>query len=173
MRLLSSIVILTVCSMACAQAPARPAAASGAQKAFDLLKTLAGNWQGPVTTDNAAWSTDKPMSIKITVASHGNALLHEIDTGGPEVTVFYVENDRLMLVHYCDFGNRPLLVARPSPEGKTVEFDLVGYSGSNAIGHITQGVFTIVDPGRHYEDWTFLLPGDKPVHAHMDLKRVQ
>jgi hypothetical protein len=172
LRLVSSIVILTACSAAYAQAPAKPAATSDAQKAFDLMKTLAGNWQGPVTTDNAAWSTDKPMSIAMHVASHGNALVHEINTGGPEVTVFYVDNDRLTLVHYCDFGNRPLMVAGPSPDGKTVEFDLVSYSGSNAIGHVTQGVFTVVDAGHHFEDWTFMLPGDKPVHAHIDLKRV-
>jgi len=174
LRFVAPIGILAVCSLAYAQTPARTAAASEGQKAFDLMKTLAGNWQGPVTTDNAAWSTDKPLSISMRIASHGNALVHEIDTGGPEITVFYVENDRLTLVHYCDFGNRPLMVARPSTDGKTLEFDLVSYAGSNQIGHVSHGVFTILDANHHIEDWTFALPGDKPpVHAHFDLKRVQ
>jgi hypothetical protein len=168
-----AIVILAACAVASAQSPGKPVAISDAQKAFDLMKTLAGKWQGPVTTDSPAWSTDKPMSVSMRVASHGNALIHEIDTGGPEVTVFYVDSDRLTLVHYCDFGNRPHMVARPSSDGKTVEFDLVDYSGSNEIGHITHGVFTVVDASHHFEDWTFMLPGDKPVHAHIDLKRVQ
>jgi hypothetical protein len=107
------------------------------------------------------------------VASHGNALVHEIDTGTPEVTVFYVESDRLTLIHCCDYGNRPHMVARPSPDGRTVGFDLADYSGSNEIGHVSHGVFTIIDAGHHLEDWTFMLPGDKPVNAHIDLKRVQ
>jgi hypothetical protein len=168
-----AIVSLTACATAYAQSPAKPVAPSDAQKAFDLMKTLAGNWQGPVTTDNAAWSTDKPMSLSVRVASHGNALVHELNTGTPEVTVFYVDGDRLSLLHYCDYGNRPHMVARPSADGKTLEFDLIDYPGSNEIGHVSHGVFTFVDAGHHIEDWTFMLPGDKPVHAHMDFKRVQ
>jgi hypothetical protein len=168
-----SVVLLTACAVAYAQSPDKPVAISDAQRGFDLMKTLAGNWQGPITTDSPAWSTDKPMSVSIRVASHGNALIHELNTGTPEVTVFYVDSDRLTLIHYCDYGNRPHMVARPSSDGKTVEFDLVDYSGSNDIGHVSHGVFTIIDAGHHFEDWTFMLPGDKPVHAHIDLKRVQ
>jgi len=172
LRLVLSIVTLTAFALAYAQSPGKPVAVSDAQKAFDLMKTLAGNWQGPVTTDSPAWSTDKPMSLSMRVASHGNALVHELNTGTPEVTVFFVDSDRLTLIHYCDYGNRPHMVARPSSDGKTVEFDLVGFSGSNEIGHVTHGVFTIIDADHHFEDWTFMLPGDKPVHAHIDFKRV-
>ncbi len=172
-RLVLSAVILSVCAVAYAQSPGKPVAISDAQKAFDLMKTLAGNWQGPITTDSPAWSTDKPLSVSMRVASHGNALIHELNTGMPEVTVFYVESDRLTLIQYCDYGNRPHMVARPSSDGKVVEFDLVDYSGTNEIGHVSHGMFTIVDAAHHLEDWTFMLPGDKPVHAHIDLKRVQ
>jgi hypothetical protein len=165
-------VMLTAGAVAYAQSPSKPVAVSDAQKAFDLMKTLAGNWQGPITTDSPAWSTDRPMSLSMRVASHGNALVHELNTGTPEVTVFFVDSDHLTLIHYCDYGNRPHMVARPSPDGKTVEFDLVGFSGSNEIGHVSHAVFTIIDAGHHFEDWTFMLPGDKPVHAHIDFKRV-
>jgi hypothetical protein len=144
-----------------------------ARKNFDLMKTLAGTWQGPVTTDDPAMSTDKPMSLSIRVASHGNALIHELNTGGPEVTVFYVDSDRLTLIHYCDFGNRPHLVARPSADGRTVDFDLADAPGSNQVGHVSHAVFTMIDANHHIEDWTFMLANGKPVHAHMDFKRVQ
>jgi hypothetical protein len=154
--------------------PAAPSVApSDAHKDFDLMKTLAGTWQGPVATDNPAMSMDKPMSLSIRVASHGNALIHELNTGGPEVTVFYVDSDRLSLIHYCDFGNRPHLVAQPSADGRTVEFDLVGAPGSNQVGHVSHAVFTMIDANHHVEDWTFNLANGKPVHAHMDFKRVQ
>jgi len=34
-------------------------------------------------------------------------------------------------------------------------------------------VFTFVDANHHIEDWTFMLAGDKPVHAHFDLQRTK
>jgi phage tail protein X len=88
------------------------------------------------------------------------------------ITMFYLDSDRLTLVHYCDAGNRPRMVARSS-DGKTVEFDFVDVSGSTKYGHMQHAVFTVVDANHHIEDWTYLMPGDKPVHAHMDLQRVQ
>lgn len=168
-----AMLLFSACAVACAQSPAQPAASSDAGKAFDLLKTQAGNWQGTLTTDNPAWSTDKPLPLTIRIASHGNAVIHELNTGGPEVTVFYIENDHLALVHYCDFGNRPHMVARPSTDGKTIDFDLVDLPGSDQIGHVSHWVVTVIDANHHIEDWTFLPAGGKPVHAHADFKRVQ
>ncbi len=182
---LVSIVMLSVCTAALGQSSpkpiassdvqkssAKPVASSDAQMSFDLLKTLAGNWKGPITTDNPAWGTDQLMPLSIRVASHGNALIHELSTPGPELTVFYLDNDRLTLMHYCDFGNRPHLVARPSADGKTMEFDLVDAPGSNQVGHVSHAVFTMIDANHHTEDWTFTLADGKLVHAHLDFRRV-
>ena len=183
---LVSIVMLSVCAVAFGQSSDKPAASSDVQKpsekpvtssdvqrSFDLMKTLAGSWKGPITTDNPAWSTDQPMPLSIRVASHGNALIHELNTGGPEVTVFYLDSDRLTLLHYCDFGNRPHMVARPSADGKTVEFDLVDAPGSNQVGHVSHAVFTMMDANHHTEDWTLTLADGKLMHARADFKRVQ
>lgn len=173
LRRLVSIVLLGVCAVAHGQTTGIPVASSDAQKSFDLLKSLAGNWKGAITTDSAAMSTDQLMPLSIRVVSRGNALEHELSTPGPEVTVFYLDSDRLTLVHYCDFGNRPHMVARPSPDGKTVEFDLVDAPGSNAVGHVSHWVFTVIDANHHTEDAVFTLASGTLVHAHMDFKRVQ
>lgn len=162
-----------MCVVAYGQSSGNSSVTSDTQATFALMKTLAGTWQGSVTTDNPAWATDKPMPLTIRVASHGNALIHELNTGGPEVTVFYMENGHLALVHYCDFGNRPHMVARPLADGKVIEFDLQEYPGSDQIGHVIHGTFTIIDANHHVEDWVFLPAGNKPVHAHLDFKRVQ
>jgi hypothetical protein len=34
-------------------------------------------------------------------------------------------------------------------------------------------VFAIINADHHTEDWTFMLPGDKLLHAHFDLKRAK
>ena len=173
LRAAVSIFVLSVCALACGQSADKPVASSDAQRSFDLLETLSGSWKGAITTDNPAMSTDQPMPLSIRVASHGNALIHELSTPGPEVTVFHLDSDRLTLLHYCDFGNRPHRMARPTADGNTVEFDLVDAPGSNQVGHVSQWVFTIIDASHHIEDAVFTLANGTLVHAHMDFKRVQ
>jgi hypothetical protein len=162
---------------------ADPPALSDAQKSFEQLKTLAGTWTGPVTIDppHPGWG-DTPVQVTLRVTSRGNALVHEMrDPTVPDdptktdhpVTMLYLDGDHLTLVHYCDAGNRPRMVARQSADGKTTEFDFADLSGGNENGHMYHAAFTFIDANHHREDWTFLMPGDKPMHAHMDLQRTK
>ena len=160
---------------AAAQKSAAPK--SEAQKSFDKLKALAGNWEGPVTVQppTADMPNGKPIHVSLRVTSMGNLLMHEMtsaDRPDDPITTIYLDGDKLLLTHYCDAGNRPRMVAKTSPDGKTVEFDFVDISGNTKYGHMRRAVFTSIDEDHHTEDWTFMLPGDKPIQAHFDLKRV-
>jgi len=159
-------------------------APSEAEKSFTLLKTLAGTWQATVTTEPAVpeMGNGATAEVSLRVVSRGNSLVHEMYELGKAndparydhpITMLYVDADRLNLVHYCDAGNRPHMVARASADGKTVEFDFVDLSGGNEHGHMYHAVFTIIDANHHTEDWVYRMPGDKPLRAHMDLKRGQ
>jgi hypothetical protein len=181
LRFRLSIVLMLFTTVAFAQSDAQKSTGqSEAQKSFDKLKTLAGTWQGLVKADppQADWD-NKPMWISLRVTSRGNALVHEMkQPGTPDdpakddpITVLYREGNRLILTHYCDAGNRPRMAARTSSDGKTVEFDFLDVAGSTQYGHMHHAVFTIVDANHHTEDWTYMEPGDKPVHAHFDLQR--
>lgn len=162
---------------------ADPPAPSEAQKSFEQLKALAGTWTGPVIMDPPQPGMgNTPMQVTLRVTSRGNALVHEMrDATVPDdptkndhpVTMLYLDGDHLTLVHYCDAGNRPRMVARKSVDGKSTEFDFSDLSGGNEYGHMYQAVFTAIDADHHREDWTFMMPGDKPMHAHMDLQRVK
>jgi hypothetical protein len=106
----------------------------------------------------------------------GNALVHEMTGAGrPDdpITMLYLDGDRLLLTHYCDAGNRPRMVGKMSPDGKTVEFEFLDVAGSTQYGHMHHAVFTVIDANHHTEDWTYMMPGDKPVHAHFDLQRTK
>jgi hypothetical protein len=179
-RLFLTAALLSLTAFTFAQAPAPIAA----QKSFDELKTLSGTWQGPVTTNPpmSGMTNNDRVDISLRVASRGNALVHEMKgVGVPDdpakadhpVTMFYLDGDRLLLTHYCDAGNRPRMTARVSPDGKQVEFDFLDVSGSTQYGHMDHALFTIVDANHHTEDWTYMMPGDKPMHAHMDLQRTK
>src|SRR5688500_14169650 len=83
-----------------------------AKKAFNTLKTLTGSWQGTIMGTS--------INFTIRAASSGTAILHEGNTtgGGPpqhEITMFYLEGDRLLATHYCDGGSRPRLEGKMSP----------------------------------------------------------
>jgi len=187
-RFILSLSLMSLPTLAFAQSDMHKApdkfAPSEAQKSFDILKTLAGTWDGSVTTDPPVPEMGNGASGQLTmrVTSRGNAIVHEMhEAGKPDdptkydhpVTMLYLDGDRLTLVHYCDAGNRPRMVARTSPDGKRVEFDFVDLSGGNQYGHMYHAVFTIIDANHHTEEWTYLMPGDKPLRAHMDLKRTQ
>ena len=187
-RFVLAVVLISLPTVAFAQSDAHkapdPVAPSGAEKSFDRLKTLAGQWQGPAKMEppQPDMADQGNLHVSLRVTSRGNALVHEMFEPGKgddparydhPVTLLYLEGDRLLLTHYCDAGNRPRMVARTSPDGKTVEFDFLDLSGGNQYGHMYHAVFTFVDANHHLEDWTYMMPGDKSVHAHFDLERAK
>jgi len=153
-------------------------AQSDAQKSFDKLKTLAGSWEGHVTTVPPQADVEgKLVQVSLRATSMGNALMHEMTIAGrPDdpITMLYLDADRLLLTHYCDAGNRPRMVGKMSPDGKRVEFDFLDVAGNLQYGHMQHAVFTIIDGNHHTEDWTFMVPGgEPPVPAHFDLQRTK
>src|ERR1700689_3131073 len=103
LRLVLPIVLLSLSAVSFAQ--------SDAQKSFDQLKTLAGNWEGPVTVDPPIpeMQSDKPVHVTLRVTSRGNALVHEMQEAGQPldstkydhpVTMLYLDGDHLTLIHY-------------------------------------------------------------------------
>ena len=174
------VLLMSMSSLAFAQSTPHQsvdeAAPSDAQEAFDRLKTLAGSWVGQLTTFPQEPSVDGNFAqFSLRATSRGNALVHELSLSGlPDhpVTMFYLEGDRLFATHYCDAGNRPRMVGRVSPGGKTVEFEFLDLSGDNQYGHMHGVVFTFIDENHHTEDWTWMMPDDKTVRAHFDLQRT-
>jgi hypothetical protein len=167
-------VLLSLSAVAFAQTDLQK---SDAQKSFDKLKTVAGLWEGHVTTvPQQAEIEGKLIQVSLRVTSMGNALVHEATGAGrPDdpITMLYLDEDRLLLTHYCDAGNRPRMAGKMSTDGKTVEFDFLDVAGSSQYGHMHHAVFTVIDANHHTEDWTYMMPGDKPVRAHFDLQRTK
>lgn len=143
---------------------------------FDKMKALAGEWEGTVTTVPAEPSVQgKTARVNIRVTSRGNAVLHEMKIEGiPDnpITMFYLEQDRLRLTHYCDAGNRPRMEAKSAPDAKKLEFDFIDLSGGTEKGHMHNVSFAPADPDHHVEEWTYMAPsGNGHVLARFDLHR--
>jgi hypothetical protein len=175
-----SVIVMSISPLAFAQSDAsKLPAPSDAQKSFDTMKTFAGEWEGPVTVTEMPEMNNGKLHVSLRVTSRGNAVVHELQEANTPldsskydhpVTMLYVEGGQLNLIHYCDAGNRPHMVGKMSPDGKTVEFGLVDVSGGTEHGHMHHAIFTYIDANHHTEDWTYMM-GDKPVHAHFDLHK--
>ena len=180
-RIALTLILLSFSAAALAQhdhAPGpAPAAPSDARKSFAALKAIAGSWEGTLTAVPPIKElADKRVRVVIRETSRGNALMHEMTiTGIPDdpITMLYLDDERLMLTHYCDAGNRPRMAGSMSPDGKTVSFEVLDVSGSTQKGHMADAVFTIVDADHHLEEWKFNFPGGKQMTGRFDLKRTK
>ena len=155
-----------------AQAPASTAsqpAPSAAKKAFDKLKTLTGSWQGDIMSMRIA-GTIRPVSS-------GTALLHEMttDAKGPpqhEITMFYVEDDRLLAIHYCDGANRVRWEGKMTPDETSIEFNMLDVTGGTRGGLLKRLVFNLIDADTHAIEGLFVMPDGKPVDLRGKFRRT-
>jgi hypothetical protein len=172
MRKLTLLIILVAtAAVAFAQdtPPKSVSAQSDAKKAFEKMKTLAGSWQGTVM--------NIPINFTIRAVSSGTAILHEGNTekGVPnhEITMFYVEADRLLATHYCDAGNRAHWEGKMSPDGKTIEFSFLDVAGSTRGGYLKDMVITMIDADHHIVGFTFVMPDGKPIQLRGEFQRTK
>jgi hypothetical protein len=172
-KLLPALLLFIVMAMgqgtSVAQTTAPTAAPSDAQKAFDQMKTLAGSWQGTIMGIS--------IDVTIRLTSSGTAILHEANTSGGrppnhEITMFYVEGDRLLATHYCDGGNRARFEGKLSPDGKTSEFSLLDVAGGTRGGLVKRMAFTIIDANKQLVEFTFIRPDGKPMELRGEFTRT-
>jgi len=159
LRIAFPLVVILVATAALAQ--------SDAGKTFDQLKTLSGNWEGKN-------SEGKDLKVTFRPTSGGSALMSEILGGESMITMFHLDNGRVLATHYCAVGNQPRMQASTSPDGKTITFTFV--DGTNIAtpkaGHMDSLVITIPDGDHHTEDWTFVQDG-KEMKEHFVLARAK
>jgi hypothetical protein len=150
--------------------PKTAGAQSDAKKAFEKLKTLTGSWQGTVMG----------MSVDVTIrlASSGTAILHEATADGKrppnhEISMFYVDGDRLLATHFCDGGNRVRWEGKMSPDGKTIAFSFLDVAGDTRGGLAKDLVFTMIDADKHAIGLNFIAPDGKSVDVRGEFLRTK
>lgn len=141
---LFAISLLLLSTAALAQSPA--------QAEFTQLKSLAGSWEGKT-------SQGTPVNVDYQLTAGGSALMSTIREHGDMISMFHLDgSDKLLLTHYCSMGNQPRMLARASPDGKTVTFKFLDATNldSPESGHMDQVVITMASPDHHTEEWNFV-----------------
>jgi hypothetical protein len=160
LRIVASAILLFAATAVVAQ--------SDAKSTFERLQALNGTWEGKN-------SQGEPLKVTFRPTSGGTAILSEINGKGEDmITMFHMDNGRVMMTHYCGAGNQPRMQASMSPDGKTITFTFVDATNltSPKAGHMDHLVITIPDVDHHTEEWTFAIDG-KELKEHFDLTRAK
>jgi len=126
---------------------------SRATPAFQKLQALAGDWAG----DNGQGD---PVKTTFKAIVSGTAVMETLTASGmPEmVTLYSLDGDVIVLVHYCPTDNRPRMRASP-PSGDAQEivfsFQDAGNLPDPAIGHEHRLVIQFKDRDHITERWTW------------------
>ena len=130
-------------------------------RAFDVLKTLGDSWEGTATTTPAEpGKSGARIVLSMQIASSGHTLVHEghaaeydpMKNPGQKdnpFTMIVIDGDLLELTHYCDADNRPRMIGKLLPDGKTIDFESLDVSGNPQYGHMQHVKFTVVDSDHH------------------------
>lgn len=144
--------------------------ATAARAAFEQFKRLAGEWRGRSTK---GW--EETVSFK-TIANGSVVVETSFDAHPNEtmMTMFHLDNDRLMLTHYCVARNQPRLVATSfDADGRTITFTFL--DGANLPtrdrGHMDKAVFRFLDADRVVTRWTWYQDGKESWMEEITLER--
>ena len=141
--------------------------APNAKASFENLKALAGQW-------DAKDPSGKLQTITWKVVSGGSVLMESMQEESM-VTMYHVDNNRLLLTHYCAAQNQPRMQATVSDDGKTFTFDFIDATNlaSPNDGHMRKLVLTIQDKDHFTEQWFFAQKGKAEDHGVFQLTRKQ
>jgi hypothetical protein len=145
-------------------------AASHSAAAFKKLQALAGDWEGKD-------EKGKPVRTSFKSIVSNTAVMETLSPSGMEdmVTVYSLDGDGIVLVHFCPTNNQPRMRVVPaSDDVKELSFDFQGASNlpSPNTGHQHHLVIQFEDENHITETWTWRHEGmDMPMVFHLTRKK--
>lgn len=128
-------------------------------KAFERFKALEGSWTGTN-------SQGEDVRVDYQLTGNGTAVLERFHVEGQQhshdmTTLYYLDNGRLALTHYCVVGNQPHMASAKGLVGKQVEFDFVavGNADPSKDGHMHHALFEFEGQDAYNTTWTFYEDG--------------
>jgi hypothetical protein len=109
----------------CAEEPSK---AKPSSPELERMKSLVGTWAGK--TDMGQGPIE--MTVQYRLLAGGSVLEERVFAGTPNemVTMYYDQNGKLAMTHYCMFGNRPAMLLKSS-DAKSITMDFDATCGIN------------------------------------------
>ena len=143
--------------------------ANSAEREFQKMQNLAGEWQGSDQMGN-------PVTSSFKLAVSGTALLETLTVSGMHemLTVYSVDKNAIALLHYCPSNNQPAMRAIPQESDikeLVFEFQGAGNLPSIDIGHEHKLVLQFEDPNHLTERWTWRQNGQDSVMIYRLIRK--
>jgi hypothetical protein len=140
-------------------------------KELQKMKSLEGSWQGTTVEDGK----EMPVTVTYETSSNGSAVVETLFPGTPHemVSVYYDDNGKLAMTHYCAVGNQPhFTLGESSGDGMALVFA----GGSNLDpakdGHMHEVDFDFEGSGKMVQKWTYFQGGKETGTTSFTLARV-
>lgn len=172
MRLTTKQTFVPALVLAIALLIALPASAGvGAEAAFEMLKGLAGDWQGSAAGEAGA-------EVDYRVTGNGSVVMQTQFPGTEHemISMYHLVDGELVMTHYCASGNQPQLKLDPAAS-RDGELAFVFAGGTNLDpekdSHIHQAKIRIGEDGGLEEVWTGYDEGKAAHDMVFELSRAE
>lgn len=139
---------------------------------FERMKTLVGSWTGKADMGQGPMD----MTIQYRLLAGGSVLEERVFAGTPNemVTMYYDQDGKLAMTHYCVFGNRPSMKIK-SADAKTIKFDFDATCGINPKkeSHMHALSLTFDDADTITTSCQAIIDGQEQAEKPTTLKRVK
>jgi len=141
-------------------------------KELEKLKTLSGTWVGTTEMDGK----EMPISVVYDTSSNGSVVVETLspDTPNEMVYVYYDNDGKLSMTHYCAVGNQPHFTLADSSDD---QIELVFENGTNMNpardGYMHGVTLDFKDDDTMVQEWTYYENGAKADTASFSFKRAQ
>lgn len=142
-----------------------------AKAAFEQFKQMEGKWFGKSTK---GW--EEEITYK-TIAGGSVVVGTSFDAHPNEtmMTMYHMDQGRLLLTHYCIAQNQPRLEAKRFEEnGKKITFEFLDGTNlsSRDQGHMDKLVIRFMDPDHVVSQWTWYQNGNEKWLEEIHLERM-
>lgn len=142
-----------------------------AQAAFERLKGLAGEWRGRIG--------DREKGPAATVLFRTTAAGHTVmetlfpGTAHEMVTMYHLEEGKLVLTHYCAAGNQPRMALTKKSTADVLDFNFIGGANLSARrdGHMHAARIRFESRDALATEWDYFQDGKKSDTKKFFLKR--
>lgn len=125
---------------------------SSGHDAFEKFKSLEGKWK-------AAIEGGEVVEVIYEVVSNKSVVMETIKSGEEAgmITMYHLDEDKLMVTHYCSAGNQPRMIAESIDPGlSAISFNFLDVTDAGSDeGYMTNIDFTFKDSEHFTQTWTW------------------
>ena len=145
----------------------REAAPTPGEAGLERLASYAGDWYG--VGEDGKPTDELVSSVRVTAGGHTVLETHWPGQPHEMVTLYYLEDDALMLVHYCMLGNQPKMRAASMTDDE-LSFECVGMKDEQQ-SHMHSASIKSLGENHHNLSWTNREKGEEVEAVVFDVIR--